>query len=623
VLLLVGIASSKFAARLGMPVLVLFLGVGMLAGSEGVLGIAFEDYAFANNITSVALALILFDGGLRTSMESVRAAWKPALSLATLGVVLTSLLTGLAASWILDMPLTHGLLLGSIVGSTDAAAVFSILRTSGQKLDDRLAATLEVESGSNDPMAIFLTVALVELIIGNAATIPQFIEFLFLQFGVGALSGVAVGYIGASMTNRINLDYPGLYPLIVLAFGLLSFGVAAVLSGSGFLAVYLAGIVMHNRLSVFKRGIFLFHDAAAWLSQIVLFMVLGLLSFPSRLAAVTVNGLLVSAALIFVARPLTVLVSAMPFRFQPRELALIAWVGLKGAVPITLATFPLMAGVMGAEMIFDIVFFVVLVSALTQGWSLPLVARWLGLAEPAEPMTPVSVEIDALRNVDGEIVEYTVAPSARVAGQRLRDLALPDSVVVTLLVRDNTLIMPRGATALRPGDHVFVAMRSRLKPLMDRLFDPYAETPPLPLGLELDFHRERSLGQLHRFFGIPGPTWSEQPIGDLLDSTPPGETPRLGPFRVSRSADPDYVTLIYDPPEGEARESAESQLPFLARKRKSREASGDPGHERSPESHPDPESHNSEPEASDDLSEDSPSTQQLHSPESLRDRHDP
>ncbi len=547
VLLLLGIASSKFSARLGMPVLVLFLGVGMLAGSEGLGGIAFEDYGFANSVGSVALALILFDGGLRTSLQSVRAAWRPALSLSTVGVLLTSILTGVAAAWVLDVPLLNGMLLGAIVGSTDAAAVFSILRTSRLKLPERLAATLEVESGSNDPMAIFLTVGLIGVITGAADSAGGLGLLFGLQFGVGTLAGIGVGYAAAWTVNRINLDHPGLYPILALAFGLLSFGLAAVLGGSGFLAVYLAGIVVGNSPIVFRRGIFLFHDAAAWLGQIMLFVMLGLLSFPSRLAAVAAEGLLIALMLIFVARPLAVVVSALPFGFRPREIVFLSWVGLKGAVPITLATFPLMAGMPGSELLFNVVFFVVLVSAITQGWSLPAVARWLGLGQPSDPAPPLSVEINALRHVDGEIVEYTVAPSARVAGQALRDLALPYGVVVTIVVRGGEVIMPRGATALRPGDHVFIAMQARLKPLMDRLFDPYAETPSLRPGLVLTFHADSKVGQLHRFFGIPGPTWSEEPIRALLDSAVAGQPVRMGPFLVAPGEEPEFVTLTYAP----------------------------------------------------------------------------
>ncbi|MDP5123788.1 MAG: potassium/proton antiporter, partial [Cyanobium sp. MAG_04] len=277
VLLLLGIASSKFSARIGVPVLVLFLSVGMLAGSEGLGRIPFENYSLANSIGSVALTLILFDGGLRTSITSVQKVWKPALVLSTFGVLLTSVITGLAAAWVLKLPLLQGLLVGSIVGSTDAAAVFSVLRSSGLKLPERLTSTLEVESGSNDPMAIFLTLGLIGVITGTADS-PQALLLLFVgQFGVGTLATWSI--------NRINLDYPGLYPLLALAFGLVAFGLAAVLGGSGFLAVYIAGIVLGSSSIVFRRGIFSFHDATAWLAQSVLCVMLGLLSFPSRLLA--------------------------------------------------------------------------------------------------------------------------------------------------------------------------------------------------------------------------------------------------------------------------------------------------------------------------------------------------
>ena len=550
VLLLLGIASSKFSARLGMPVLVLFLAVGMLAGSEGLGRIAFENYGFANSVGSAALALILFDGGLGTPLASVRSAWRPALSLSTVGVLLTSALTGLAAARVLDVPLLHGMLLGAIVGSTDAAAVFSVLRTSGIRLPERLTATLEVESGSNDPMAIFLTLGLIGVIMGTAGSAGALLLLFVLQFGVGALAGVGVGRVAAWAVNRVNLDHPGLYPLLAMAFGLLAFGLAAVLGGSGFLAVYLAGIVLGNSTIVFRRGIFFFHDAAAWLGQIVLFVMLGLLSFPSRLLAVAGDGLLIALALIFVARPLAVVASAIPFGFRPRELTFLSWVGLKGAVPITLATFPLMAGVPGSEVLFNAVFFVVLISAITQGWSLPIVARWLKLGRPADPAPPLSVEINALRHVDGEIVDYTVAPSARVAGHLLRDLALPDGAVVTLVVRGEEVIMPRGATALRPGDHVFVALRTGLKPLLDRLFDPEARTTALMPGLTLGFHAGSTVGQLQRFFGIPGPTWSEETVGSRLDADGERRVARLGPFAVTPGEEPDYVTLTYAPEPG-------------------------------------------------------------------------
>ncbi len=557
ILLLLGIASSKFSARLGMPVLVLFLAVGMLAGSEGLGRIAFENYGFANSVGSAALALILFDGGLRTPLGSVRAAWRPALSLSTLGVLLTSALTGLAAAWVLDVPLLHGMLLGGIVGSTDAAAVFSVLRSSGLTLPERLTATLEVESGSNDPMAIFLTLGLIGIITGTADSAGALLLMFVLQFGVGALAGVGVGRAAAWSVNRVNLD-PGLYPLLAMAFGLLAFGLAAVLGGSGFLAVYVAGIVLGNSTIVFRPGIFFFHDAAAWLGQIVLFVMLGLLSFPSHLLAVAGDGLLIALMLIFVARPIAVVASALPFGFRPRELAFLSWVGLKGAVPITLATFPLMAGVPGSEVLFNAVFFVVLISAVTQGWSLPIVARWLKLGRPADPAPPISVEINALRRVDGQIVDYTVAPSARAAGRLIRELALPEGAHITLVARGGAVIMPRGATALKPGDHVFVAMRTRLKPLLDRFFDPESEPSSLTPGLTLGFRAESTVGQLHHFFGIPGPTGATEPVGSLLNTDSERRAARLGPFAVTPGDEPDYVTLTYAP-DAKAQKASDAQ----------------------------------------------------------------
>jgi cell volume regulation protein A len=548
VLLLIGITSSKFSVRLGVPVLVLFLAVGMLAGSEGTGRIPFENYALANSAASVALALILFDGGLRTSLDAVRMCWRPALSLATLGVLLTSLLTGLAASWVLGMPPLQGLLLGSIVGSTDAAAVFAVLRTGGIQLPERLSATLEVESGSNDPMAIFLTVGLISLIQGQASGAWELLLLFVGQFGLGTLVGLGSGRLASLAVNRINLDAPGLYPLLVMAFGLVSFGLAAVLGCSGFLAVYIAGIVLGSSPIVFHRGIFLFHDAAAWLSQIVLFVMLGLLSFPSRLVGVAGEGLLIALVLILVARPIAVLIAASGGGFRPRELAFLSWVGLKGAVPITLATFPLLAGIPNSQVIFNAVFFVVLISAVSQGWSLPLVARWLRLSRPADPTPPLSVEINALRHLDGEIVDYTVPPGAPIAGLMLRELARPDGLVVTLVVRDETVIMPRGATALEPSDHVFVAVRRQVKPLVDRLFAPASALPPLPAGARLLFPASTTRAQVQRFFALTEPlpaAVAAETVGRVLDRALERgeEQAALGPLSITATNDADVIAV--------------------------------------------------------------------------------
>lgn len=503
VLLLLGIASSKFSARLGVPVLVLFLALGMLAGSEGIGRIAFENYPLAHGIGTLALAIILFDGGLRTPLDSVRAAWRPALLLATLGVLLTAMVTGWATSWILDIPLLEGMLLGSIVSSTDAAAVFAILRSGGVALPTRLAATLEMESGSNDPMAIFLTVGSIEVLSGRIAPGASLLALFVSQMLLGAVVGIGVGYAAVWVINRINLDAAGLYPVLVSAFALLAFGLAAWLGGSGYLSVYLAGIVIGNSRLVFQRGVFLFHDAAAWLSQIVMFVVLGLLSFPSRLLSVGPQALLIGAVLILLARPLAVVLTLLPFRFNLRELTFLSWVGLKGAVPITLATFPLMQGAPDATLLFDVVFFVVVVSALVQGWSLPAVARGLGLEIPAQPRPPVTLEISSLRHVEGDIVDYTVSEDSRAAGRLVKDLALPEGVVIALIARKQQIIPPQGYTRIEPGDHVVLVLRPGNRPLVNKVFAraeaTHEELPPM---FEFPLRATITVGELEDFYAI-------------------------------------------------------------------------------------------------------------------------
>jgi potassium/hydrogen antiporter len=503
ILLLVGIVSSKFATRLGLPVLVLFILVGMLAGEEGLGRIAFDNYELAHGIGTVALGLILFDGGLRTPLAAFRLAWKPSALLATVGVLITSLVTGAAAAWILDIPILVGVLLGSIVGSTDAAAVFAILRSAGLHLEERLESVLEVESGSNDPMAIFLTVGILEILLGRMAPGPELVWFFVLQMGVGALAGLGAGWVAVRLINRINLESAGLYPVLTGVCGLLAFGVAANLGGSGFLAVYIAGIVIGNSRVVFQRGTLLFHDGLAWVGQIVMFVVLGLLSFPSQLIEVAVPGLLIAGVLILLARPVAVVPLLLPFGFNAREMVLLSWVGLKGAVPIILATYPLLFGLEGSDLIFNVVFFVVLVSALTQGWSLPTVARLLGLQREGEPEAPMTLEITSLRDVDADIVEYTIAGDCRAAGRRLNQLSLPDGVVVSIIARGDSLIPPRGSTQMLAGDHVFVVLRPEVRLLVDRVFSrgsTYQEA--LPHLVEFPLTGSTTVEELWEFYGI-------------------------------------------------------------------------------------------------------------------------
>jgi potassium/hydrogen antiporter len=517
ILLVLGIMSSKFSARIGLPVLVLFLGVGMLAGSEGIGGIAFENYRLAHGIGTVALALILFDGGLRTPMSAFRAAWRPSLALSTLGVLVTSVVTGVAAAYILGIPVLEGVLLGSIVGSTDAAAVFALLRGAGVRLKERLAATLEIESGSNDPMAVFLTIGLLEVLLGRMEPGPALLGFFVLQMGVGALVGAVVGWGAVRLINGINLEAAGLYPVLTGACGMLAFGLAATLGGSGFLSVYLAGVILGNHRIVFHRGTLLFHDGLAWAGQITMFVMLGLLSSPRALLDVAAEGLLIAAVLILVARPLGTIPILLPFRFTAREIALVSWVGLKGAVPIILATFPLLYGLPGGALLFNVVFFVVLISAVTQGWSLPAVARFLKLQQEPEPEPTVTLEITSLRDVDADIVEYTVGERSRAAYRRLNQLALPDGVVVAMIARDRSLIPPRGVTQILAGDHVFVVLRPETRVLVDRVFSQdTAVDPALPALIEFPLIGSTTAEDLWEFYGIRIGAPGEQTLDEII-----------------------------------------------------------------------------------------------------------
>ncbi|HUG39472.1 MAG TPA: potassium/proton antiporter [Longimicrobiales bacterium] len=552
VLVLFAVASSKFSARLGVPVLVVFIGLGMLAGSEGLGGIEFENYVLANGIGTIALALILFDGGLRTSLGALRVAWKPALALATLGVLLTSLVTGYAAAWVLGIPLLEGMLLGSIVGSTDAAAVFSVLRSRGARLSERLASTLEVESGSNDPMAIFLTVGLLEILLGRMDPGWPLLGFFALQMSVGGAAGLVVGRLGVEANNRINLDAAGLYPVMMAAVGFLAYGLAASLGGSGFLAVYVAGIVLGNSRIVFQRGIFLFTDGMAWLAQIVMFTMLGLLVFPSRVLQIAPEGLAISAVLILVGRPVATAMLLPFFRFTAREITLVAWVGLRGAVPIILATYPLLMGLPDGRLLFNIVFFVVLVSAVTQGWSLPRVAAALGLDRAAEPEPPVTLEITSLRHIPGDIVDYLVVERAKAAGRLIRDLSLPDGAVVAMVTRGQEIIPPRGSMRLLPLDHVFFVLRPEVRQLVDRLFAPLGEEPEEPLPpVEFPLSARTRIRELVEFYGIDVDAAPESTLGELLqarlgsDALTVGSTVDLGSVRLRvREVSTDGVEVV-------------------------------------------------------------------------------
>ncbi|MFL5695058.1 MAG: potassium/proton antiporter [Ktedonobacteraceae bacterium] len=379
VLLLLSILAWKVASRLGIPALLLFLGIGMLAGSEGLGGIYFDDAFVAQSVGVVALAFILFAGGLDTQWQAVRPALAGALALSTIGVLLTALIVALFAVVILHFSFLEGLLLGSIISATDAASVFSVLGARNLHLKGRLLPLLELESGSNDPMAVFLTIGLTNLLINPHESVFTLILLFVQEMAVGAICGLLLGWGAILLISRLNLDVEGLYPVLTIALVLLTYGLTATLGGSGFLAVYLAGLLLGNSTVQHVDRLTRFHDGIAWLMEIGMFLILGLLVFPSRLPAVAVSGLLITAVVIFLARPVSVLITFLPVKMSFQEKLFISWVGLRGATPIVLATFPLLAGIPKAAFLFDLVFFVVLASVLLQGTSVPLVAKRLGV----------------------------------------------------------------------------------------------------------------------------------------------------------------------------------------------------------------------------------------------------
>ncbi|GAC1629004.1 MAG: potassium/proton antiporter [Nevskia sp.] len=475
-LFLISILATALTPRLGVPLLLVFLIVGLLAGEDGPGRIHFADYGLANLAGTAALAVILFDGGLRTPLANFRVGLRPALSLATVGVLITAGIVGVTASWLFKLPLVEGLLIGAIVGSTDAAAVFSLLSTRSVRLNQRISSALEIESGTNDPMAVLLTIGLVQYLLApeNFDAVDAAL-LLGKQIGLGVLLGYSGGRLLIATANKVELG-DSLYPLLTMFGGLLIYGVTATLGGSGFLAVYLAGLLLGNQPLRAAASIRRFHDGIAWLAQIGMFIVLGLLATPSRMQGVTVPALLTAAALIFVARPVAVAVSLIPFHFPWREQVYLAWVGLRGSVPMVLATFPLLAGLPHALLFFDVAFFIVLVSLVVQGWTVAPAARLLGLQMPATSTRVRRIDIDLPGTRGFEIVSYRISRNSALAGKKPKALPIEDSSRIVSLTRAGKLQPYREWGVLKAGDYISLLVSKAELPALDRLFQSTRST---------------------------------------------------------------------------------------------------------------------------------------------------
>lgn len=552
-LFLLSILATAFTPRLGVPLLLVFLIVGMLAGEDGPGHIRFSDYHLANLAGIAGLAVILFDGGMRTPLANFRVALRPSLALATVGVIVTTFVVGAFSAWVLGLKLAEGLLIGAIVGSTDAAAVFSLLHTSAVRLNQRVTATLEIESGTNDPMAVLLTVGLLQfLAAGQSYQIGDSVLLLVQQMGLGLLMGTGGGSGLVMLLNRLELS-DSLYPLLALSGGMLIFGATALLGGSGFLAAYAAGLIVGNRPLRAFASVKRFHDGVAWLAQIGMFLILGLLAAPSRLLPLAGSALAIALVLILVGRPLGVLLSLLPFRYPLREQAYIAWVGLRGSVPMVLATFPLIVGLPHAQLFFDVAFFIVLVSLIVQGWTVAYAARLLGLQMPKTGSRVHRLDVDLPGNSGYEIVSYRLGHHSALVGKRPKNLPIRDVSRIVSIGRGGRLLPYKEWNLLEPGDYVSLLAAQADLPLLDEVFSArrIAGGPDEQRYFgEFSLHPEARVEELVYAYGIGIPPGAEgktlaEYFTSYMERPVVGDRLRLGSMELTvRRMEEDRITEL-------------------------------------------------------------------------------
>jgi potassium/hydrogen antiporter len=477
-LMALALVASFVAARIRVPGLVLFLAIGMIVGSDGLGWIEFSDYELARDVGILAIALIIFEGGLAAGFSEIRPVLRPAIALAVLGTIATAVITGLVAAWLLDLSTLEGMLLGSIVASTDAAAIFAVLR--GSTLRRRLARTLEGEAGFNDPVAILLVIGFIEWIQRPDYGVLDMAGLMVLELAIGLAAGIAVGRGAVWTFRRLQLASPGLYPVASVTAAALSFGLAEVAHGSGFLAVYLTGLVLGSAWIPAKRSIVTFHEGLAWVAQLITFLTLGLLVFPSELPQVALEGTVIALTLALVARPAATFLATVGAGFTLSERAALGWAGLRGAIPVVFATLPVIAGIGGSTEFFNIVFFAVILSVLLQGTGFEYVARALRVTTSRPALPRPLTETGTIRALGAEVVEYPVAADDAAVGARIRDLGLPRDALVNVIVRNERALLPRGSTRLEAGDRLHMVISQDVAGELEGLLERWRHGPVGP-----------------------------------------------------------------------------------------------------------------------------------------------